>query len=122
MRALILIFASVGMSIGGQQWSNLPPPPPKTEPGMVAPGIKSSVQSDLSACKLHPHYIGSTLVALTVDATGKPKDISVATSSGNECVDKSALAAVSHYKFTPGRRDGVPLSLNTTLTVGVHYE
>ena len=89
---------------------------------MIAPGVKVSSRVDTSACKLHPPYIGSTLVALTVDATGKPTNLSVAYSSGNECVDKSALAAVSHYKFTPGRRDGVAIALKITITVGIHYE
>lgn len=119
MWAFVIAIALMG---GQQEWSRLPPPADKPDAPTVGPQAKYTVAPNLTACKLHGPYVGSTLVGLTVDSTGKVKDLSIAFSSGNACVDKSVLAAVSRYRFLPGRRDGVPVSLKITTTVGVHNE
>jgi protein TonB len=48
------------------------------------------------------------LLAVVVDAEGRPKSISVKTSSGYERLDQAALKAVAGWTFVPGKRNGVP--------------
>lgn len=54
---------------------------------------------------------GRVLLAVVVDAEGRPKSISVKMSSGFERLDQAALKAVAGWTFVPGKRNGVPAEM-----------
>jgi TonB family protein len=60
----------------------------------------------------------TTVVEMTVDATGKPTDLKIVGSLG-PVMDHNVLAAVSQYRFTPGTLDdqptAIPVNLQLTL-------
>jgi TonB family protein len=52
---------------------------------------------------------GKVLLAVTVDAEGKPEDIGVEQSSGNDALDRAAADAVAEWRFNPRVCDGKPV-------------
>ncbi len=60
---------------------------------------------------------GIVLVKVTVEASGVPSAISLATSSGYPLLDAAALDAVRRWTFDPARAGGVTLSCLVTVPV-----
>jgi TonB family protein len=60
---------------------------------------------------------GIVIVTTVIDEQGKVQNPAVEKSSGNEELDKSALAAVSAWTFTPATLDGKPVEVYYTLTI-----
>src|SRR5882757_5876903 len=58
----------------------------------------------------------STVVEMTVDATGKPSELKILKSLG-PVMDHNVLAAVGQYRFTPGTLDGAPTAVPVNLHV-----
>ena len=54
---------------------------------------------------------GKVMLRVLINAEGKPEKVEVAKSSGFERLDRSAVDAVSRWKFRPGTRDGVPTAM-----------
>ena len=86
--------------------------------GVVAPKLISTVQieSDLMATPRGFNFERKTVVAMMVDATGKPSDLKILRSLG-PAMDRNVLAAVSQYRFTPGTLDGQPANVPVNLEV-----
>jgi hypothetical protein len=61
----------------------------------------------------------STVVEMTVDATGKPSQLKILKSLG-PVMDHNVLAAVGQYRFTPGTLDGAPTAVPVNLHVVLH--
>jgi TonB family protein len=57
-------------------------------------------------------------VSMTVDATGKPTDVKIVKSAGDD-LDKSVLAAVNQYRFTPATVSNQAAPMNVDLTINV---
>jgi len=55
-----------------------------------------------------------------VDATGKPFEVTVNSSSGNKAFEKEAMAAVERATYIPGRLNGQPVESATALKVKFH--
>ncbi|HSH92452.1 MAG TPA: energy transducer TonB [Ramlibacter sp.] len=53
---------------------------------------------------------GKVVLRVYVTADGKPEKVELKSSSGFERLDKAAIAAVSQWRFVPGKRGGVPES------------
>jgi len=96
--------------------------PVRVSTGIVAP--KLIRKSDINAISgLSEAFIpGDTTVVvnMTVDATGKPKDLSIAQGSG-PVVDQEVLNAVSQFRFQPGTLDGQPFALPVRLEVLIQH-
>jgi protein TonB len=60
---------------------------------------------------------GIVLVKVTVEASGVPSAISLATSSGYPLLDAAAIDAVRRWTFDPARAAGVPVSSLVTVPV-----
>ena len=86
--------------------------------GVIAPKLISTVQieSDSIATPRGFSFERKTVVAMTVDATGKPSDLKILRSLG-PVMDRNVLAAVSQYRFTPGTLDGQPANVPVNLEV-----
>ena len=90
--------------------------------GVVAP--KLIKKSDITAIAgLAEAFIpGDTtvIVSMTVDAAGKPTDLSIAQGFG-PVVDQEVLTAVSQFRFEPGTLDGQPFPLPVRLQVVIQH-
>ena len=53
---------------------------------------------------------GKVLLIVDVAESGAVNRVTIAESSGNESLDRSALDAVKSWKFTPARKNGVIVS------------
>ncbi len=60
---------------------------------------------------------GTVVVQLRITAAGEPEDIRVQRSSSVTSLDVAAVAAVSRWKFEPGRRDGVAEDMTVSLPI-----
>lgn len=91
--------------------------------GVVAP--KLIKKADVSAMSgLSDAFIPgdvTVVVSMTVDATGKPTDLSIAQGFG-PVVDQEVLTAVSQFRFQPGTLDGQPFALPVRLQVVIQHE
>jgi protein TonB len=63
---------------------------------------------------------GTVLLAVQVDATGRPESVAVATSSGFAALDAAAVAAVKGWEFEPARRDGE--AVDSRVEVPIRFE
>lgn len=90
--------------------------------GVVAP--KLIKKSDINAISgLSGAFIpgdATVVVSMTVDATGKPTDLSIAQGYG-PVVDQEVLNAVSQFRFQPGTLDGQPFALPVRLEVLIQH-
>ena len=71
--------------------------------------------SVVNPTNLHPSYKGATVnMKFTVDETGQAHDIRVV-SDKDRAAAKSLVSAISQWKFTPARKNGVPVSSKVIL-------
>jgi TonB family protein len=91
---------------------------PRISTGVGAPKLIHTVEieSDIDSLERGFAVSRKTVVAMTVDATGKPSDLKIVRSLG-PTMDKNVLAAVSQYRFSPGTLDGQPTSVPVNLEV-----
>jgi TonB family protein len=61
----------------------------------------------------------TVVVGMTVDEHGKPTDLKIVRSAG-ENMDKNVLAAVSLYRFKPGTLDHKPATVPVNLEIVMH--
>lgn len=61
---------------------------------------------------------GLTIVSMTVGPDGKPRDFKVKQST-NEAFTAAAMEALKQWNFTPGQKDGRPVS--TLVTIPLHF-
>jgi TonB family protein len=89
--------------------------------GVMAPKLIHTVQieSDIDSSRSAFTYDRKTVVAMTVDASGKPNELKILKSI-NPVVDKNVLAAVSQYRFAPGTLDGQPTAVPVNLEIILH--
>lgn len=59
---------------------------------------------------------GIVVLSVTVDPSGRPRDIRVARSLGMG-LDEKAVEAVEKWKFTPGIKDGMPVAVQVNVEV-----
>jgi hypothetical protein len=94
--------------------------PLRVSTGVEAPKLIYTVAIESDSDAIPSGFIvdKKTVVAMTVDETGKPTDLKIVDSLG-PVLDHNVLAAVSQYRFTPGTLDGhpaaIPVNLQLTL-------
>jgi outer membrane biosynthesis protein TonB len=86
--------------------------------GVTAPKLISTVQIESDYDQSPRGFLSErrTVVSMVVDATGKPSDLKIVKPI-NPVMDKNVLAAVSQYRFAPGRLDGEPTIVPVNLEV-----
>jgi protein TonB len=60
---------------------------------------------------------GTVIVRLYIDVDGSASNAEIAVSSGYVLLDRAGLQAASHWKYVPGKRDGVPVPMWGTVPV-----
>ncbi len=63
---------------------------------------------------------GTTTLAVTIGTEGKPTQVQLVQSSGDERLDKSALERVPSWRFNPPTRNGKPFA--QTIQVPVNFK
>ncbi|RZA21769.1 MAG: energy transducer TonB, partial [Lysobacteraceae bacterium] len=90
-----------------------PPPAPPAPPSSV-PDISGGVDASSRAMnppKYPPEELrrgiqGTTVLIVSIDASGSVLDVEVERSSGNRNLDRAAVAAARRWKFNAEVRDG----------------
>jgi len=115
-------------SMPKQQVDLQQPPSSDTAPGVQVPGqhdsgkaasapvLLSSREAEFSDYARENHINGDCLVALIIDAKGKPQNVHVIRSL-EPSLDRNAIYAVRQYHFKPAMRNGVPVPLMITVEV-----
>jgi Gram-negative bacterial TonB protein C-terminal len=92
--------------------------PLRISTGVTAPKLISTIQIESDSDGIPRGFTTErkTVVAMTVDATGKPSNLKIVESLG-PLMDHNVLAAVGQYRFTPGTLDGHPTAIPVNLEV-----
>ena len=80
------------------------------EPSIARPRYKRNPEPTYPALAHRRRQEGIVLLAVLVDAAGRPESVEIQTSSGFASLDAAAVTAVRDWEFEPGRRDGEPVA------------
>ncbi len=94
--------------------------PLRISTGVTAPKLIHSVdvQADRDAFWNVPGVNKTVVVSMIVDETGKPKDLKIVRSV-SPALDVNVLAAVSQYRFTPGKLNNEPTPIELNLEINL---
>lgn len=84
------------------------------------PKLVKSVPPKFSERARRHRFKGACVVGIVVGVDGKPEQVTVVHSSGEEDLDRSAVEAVEQYRFKPAMRGGVAVPVQ--LNVEVNFE
>lgn len=84
--------------------------------GVSAPVLLSKVEPEYSEEARKAKYQGTVLLSIEVDASGRATNVHVVRSLGLG-LDEKAIEAVKKWKFKPGYRNGVPVTVIATIEV-----
>ena len=91
-------------------------------PMVTPPTLRYSLQPQLADCHLTPPYKFAAVVSITVDPAGNAQNVHIAHTSGNPCVDKQAVAAGTHFRFSPSLKESKPIPATIQLTMNMGRE
>lgn len=103
----------------------VPPAPPPSAPAASGPDRVADLDAK-AVTVIAPRYPvesrrrreeGTVVLAVSVTIDGSVGDIRVAKSSGFERLDKAALDAVRHWRWSPTTRDRVPVEVRGTVDI-----
>ena len=100
-------------------------PPLETKPRMISRGVMDAmlihrVQPDYPAIAKTIHLGGTVELRAVIGTDGGVRDVEVV--SGNAILAKAAVAAVSQWRYQPTRLSGVPVEVETEITVNFVLE
>ncbi len=67
-------------------------------------------------------YSGTAVIEVLVSRDGRPEEVKLLSSSGHRLLDESALSAVADWRFQPGTRNGIPVSMRVKFPVRFSLE
>ncbi len=110
-KILLSAVISAGL-LSTLSWANVIVSPAASVPANFAAPAPASV---VSPTGLPNRYVGATVrLTMIIDAAGRPHDIKVV-SPRDAALAQKLVAAVSQWQFTPGRKDGAPVSTRIEL-------
>ena len=86
---------------------------------ITPPQLIYKVEPEFSEEARKAKYQGTVLLAIEVDANGRPRNFRVIQTLGLG-LDEKAIEAVSRWRFKPGLLDGKPVVTSATIEVGFH--
>ena len=101
--ALFALFASPSLAIADTNTALQDTPP-------VATGRPHRCVEYYPAEALKTHTQGNTMLAFTIGEDGIPRDVSVATSSGDSDLDQAAVTCVKTWLYIPATQNGKPIA------------
>ncbi len=87
--------------------------------GVSPPRVIYQPEIEFSEEARKAKYQGVCVLALVVDANGRPTNIRVTSSLGMG-LDEKAIEAAKKYRFEPGMKDGHPVAVEIALEVDFH--
>jgi TonB family protein len=91
--------------------------PLKVEGNVKAPKIVNKVQPEYPASAREAKIEGTVVVNTVIDEQGRVRNPTVAESSGNADLDRSAVDTVAQWTFQPATLDGKPVEVYYTITI-----
>ena len=88
-------------------------------PVLTPPTLRYSLQPQLADCHLTAPYTFAAIVSITVKTDGNADKVRIAHTSGNGCVDKQAVAAGTHFRFSPALKESKPVPTTIQLTMNM---
>lgn len=85
-----------------------PPAPPKIVPPSSDANYLNNPKPAYPRMSRSLGEQGTVQVLVYVGADGNAQKVEIKKSSGYDRLDQAALAAIAHWRFVPGKRDGVP--------------
>ncbi len=91
--------------------------------GVTPPRVVYGPDPEYSEEARLAHVSGTCILSVVVDPTGLPRDITVEKTLGRG-LDEKAIAAVRTWRFAPGMKDGVPVTVqvNIEVTFRISYD
>jgi|SRR5579871_738802 len=84
--------------------------------GVSAPVVISKVDPEYSEQARTARYEGTVLLSIEVDPTGTARNVKIVRSLGLG-LDEKAIEAVKQWRFKPGQKDGIPVTVAATIEV-----
>jgi TonB family protein len=100
------------------EFDSIPAAPIRVSTGVTPPQIVSTVeiQADKDIIWRASGIEKTVVVSLLVDKTGKPTNLKITKSAGQE-LDENVLASVAQYRFKPGMLNNKPAEVEVNLEV-----
>jgi TonB family protein len=114
LTAFLAVLAFPMAGIAGTAWAA---GPLKVEGNVKAPKIVNKVQPEYPASAREAKIEGTVVVNTVIDEQGRVRNPTVAESSGNADLDRSAVDTVAQWTFQPATLDGKPVEVYYTLTI-----
>jgi protein TonB len=92
------------------------------EPAIARPRYKLNPEPQYPTLARRRRQEGIVLLAVLVDAAGRPEAVEVQVSSGFASLDDAAVTAVKSWQFEPGRRDGEPIASRVEVPIRFQLE
>jgi TonB family protein len=87
-----------------------------TEPGVVSPRVLYKVDPNYTQDAKAAKIAGTVVVALEVQADGRAHNAQIVRSL-HPGLDQSALDAISQWRFQPGTKNGLPVTVKATIEI-----
>lgn len=107
--------------VSSQPYSSAPGPKKSTSSrtGIAAPSILSKTAPAYPPAARKSGQEGTVVLRIEILATGRPGEISIATSSGYPALDEAAVASIRKWQFIPAKdlNNGKTVACTTTLPI-----
>ena len=87
--------------------------------GVIAPRVIYQIDPEFSEEARKAKFQGNCVLALVVDAQGRPTDIRILSALGMG-LDEKAIESVKNWKFEPGKKDGHAFAVEIAVEVDFH--
>ena len=87
----------------------------EVSPGVTAPRVIHRVRPERRQSGKF-HLSGKVVISLVVSSAGLPTNIKILEGM-DAAVDESVVIAVKQWRFAPGKKDGKPVAVRTTVEV-----
>ncbi|HZL56245.1 MAG TPA: TonB family protein [Bryobacteraceae bacterium] len=88
----------------------------RIDPGLTTPVVIYRKDPEYSEAARKAKYSGSVVLSVTVAASGQAADVKVIRALGLG-LDEKAIEAVKQWRFRPGTKEGMPVSVQTQVEV-----
>ena len=99
--------------MAGTAWAE----PLKVEGDVKPPKVVNKVDPQYPASARDAKIEGNVAVKIVIDERGRVRNPTIAESSGNADLDKSAMDTVAQWTFQPATLNGKPVEVYFTITI-----
>jgi TonB family protein len=111
--ALTAVLGILAFPIAGTAWAG----PMKVEGNVKPPKVVNKVEPEYPASARDAKIEGNVAVKIVIDKQGRVLNPTIAESSGNADLDRSAMDTVAQWTFQPATLNGKPVEVYFTITI-----